>query len=180
MSADVDRPSLADLLVEYERCLAHTDALWDDLTDEQLSWRPHAQASAIGWHLGHQAATAHFLVRNLLAAEPLVDPDLDALMDSATPEPARGVLPDRHRLGDYRATVADRVRFRLGAVDRGEVGAPIQLGSVAAVVLRAIVNHEYQHDQWIAEVRADALGLALPDRPRSPLLTTLDGYTILR
>ena len=78
--------SLAELLVEYQRALDHTDELWTDLTPEELHWRPYQQSSAIGWHLGHQAAVAHFMVRNLTAAEPPIDAALDRLMDGATAE----------------------------------------------------------------------------------------------
>ena len=172
--------SIAELLVEYQRALDHTDRLWTDLTPDELHWRPHEQSSAIGWHLGHQAAVAHFMIRNLLAAEPLLDPELDALMDSATPEEQRGALPSPDRLGGYRDAVAVRVRERIGAVEHGEVGAPNQLRPIACGALRAIINHEYQHDQWIGEVREQDLGRTLPDRPTSPWLTTLDGYILLR
>ena len=44
-------PSIADLLIEYDRALAHTDLLWRDLTPDEVRWRPHAQSSGIGWHL---------------------------------------------------------------------------------------------------------------------------------
>ncbi|MEM9037666.1 MAG: DinB family protein [Actinomycetota bacterium] len=172
-------PTLAELMVEYERALAHTDELRSGLTPEQVAWRPDEDASAIGWHLGHQPAVAHFMVRNLTAAEPLVDPELDSLMDSATPEPDRGALPDLGRLLDYRGTVAERVRFRIGQIDEGRVGAPAQLRLVAGNLLTAVINHEYQHDQWIGEVRSDAHGLDLPERPTSPWLTTVDGYLVV-
>ena len=172
-------PTIADLLVEYERALAHTEALWTDLTDDELVWRPHARSSAIAWHLGHQPAVAHFMVRNLTSAEPSIDPGLDALMDSATAEPDRGAVPGRQVLADYRAAVADRVRFNVGRIDRGEVGAPNQLRVVAHHLLVAIVNHEYQHDVWIAEVRRDALGRADVEPPSSPWLETIDGYPTL-
>lgn len=172
-------PTIAELLAEYERALAHTESLWADLTDEELRWRPHPESSAIGWHLGHQAAVAHFLVRNLTAAEPSPDPELDAVMDSATPERDRGDLPDSARLRAYRDAVADRVRFRIGNIVAGDVGAPDQLTLIARGLLTAVINHEYQHDQWIGEVRAQDLGKALPDRPTSPLLTIVDGYLVL-
>ncbi len=172
--------SLDTLVDELRRAWRHTDALWLDLDDEQLRWRPNEHSSAIGWHLGHQAAVAHFMVRNLLAAEPSPDPELDSLMDSATPEPARGDLPDRERLGRYRAAVADRVIARIEAIRLGEVGAPAQLSVVAAGLVRAVVNHEYQHDQWIAEVRSRDLGATAAPAPTSPRLTTIDGYTVLR
>ena len=154
-------------------------SLWRDLTVEEVHWRPHERSSAIGWHLGHQAAVTHFMVRNLLAAEPSPDPGLDALMDSATSERDRGELPELARLGDYRDAVAERVRLRIGDVASGDVGAPAQLDVIARTLLIAIVNHEYQHSRWIGEVRHDSLGHALPVRPSSPLLTEIDGYVVV-
>jgi hypothetical protein len=167
------------LLVEYERALDFTDRLWSDLSTDEVHWRPDERASAIGWHLGHQAAVAHFLIRNLTAAEPMIDPPLDALMDSATPEPARGALPTPDHLRRYREAVAARVRARIGDIVAGEVGAPEQLAVVAVAVMTAIVNHEYQHDQWVGEVRERSLGRPLPARPTSPRLSTVDGYLVL-
>ncbi len=171
--------TIAQLLGEYERSLDHTAALWHDLTDEEVRWRPHDDFSAIGWHLGHQAAVAHFMVRNLTAAEPSPDPELDALMDGATAEPDRGDLPSVERLGAYRDAVADRVRFRIGNIAGGDVGAPAQLDVIARTLLVAVINHEYQHSQWIGEVRQRDLGHATPAHPTSPLLTEIDGYCIL-
>ncbi len=173
-------PELDDLLHEYERALAYTDALIADLTDDEVHWRPNDESSAIGWHLGHQAAVAHFMIRNLTAAEQSPDPELDPVMDSATPERQRGDLPPVERIVAYRTAVADRVRFRIGAIAAGDVGAPAQLAVVGVNVMTAIIDHEYQHDQWIGEVRANDLGHALPDRPSSPLLNEIDGYLILR
>jgi hypothetical protein len=171
--------TLADLLTEYERALDYTDRLWRDLPREQVNWRPEEQFSPIGWHLGHQAAVAHFMVRNLTAAEPSPDPELDGLMDSATPEAQRGTLPDPERLLVFRSAVADRVRYRVEQIQRGAVGAPEQLGIVAATMLTVIINHEYQHSQWIGEVRHDLLGCALPGRPSSSLLADVDGYLVI-
>lgn len=173
-SATIDR-----LLVEYRRALDHTDSLWHDLTEQEVRWRPDDRSSAIGWHLGHQAAVAHFMVRNLTAAEPSPDPGLDALMDSATAEADRGDLPGVDRLAAYRDAVADRLRIRIGNIARGDVGAPAQLDVVARTLLVVVVNHEYQHAQWIGEVRERDLGRTLPARPTSPLLTELDGYCVL-
>ncbi len=179
------RAHLDQLLAEYDRALEHTDALWGDLDDDALRWRPHADFSPIAWHLGHQAAVAHFMVRNLTAAEPSPDPALDALMDSATPERDRGavdgveVLPDRRRLRTYRDRVAERTRHHVHRIAEGEVGAPSQLLVIAVGLITAIVNHEYQHGQWIGEVRRDHLGLDLPAAPTSPLLSQIDGYTVL-
>lgn len=171
--------SITRLLDEYDAALAYTDALWSDLGIDEVHWRESDNASAIGWHLGHQAAVAHFMVRNLTAAEPLIDPPLDALMDSATPEPARGDLPDLARLRAYRQNVAERVHLRTGIIATGDVGAPAQLRVVAQMLLVAIINHEYQHSKWIGEVRTEALGKTLPVAPASPLLSELDGYLVI-
>lgn len=176
----IEHSPLTSLLREYDRALDHTDSLWIDLTADEVRWRPRPEASAIGWHLGHQAAVAHFMVRNLVAAEASIDPRLDALMDSATPEPARGSLPAIEDLRAYRRRVADRVRTRVGEVVAGNVGAPRQLGRVAATMLRGIVDHEYQHSKWIGEVRVGELGHPLPDPPTSDALVEVDGYTMLR
>ncbi len=89
-------------LREYNRARAYTDELWKDLSPDEVTWRPHENFSAIGWHLGHQAHVAHFMIRNLTAAEPSPDPALDGLMDSALPEQFRGALPTVRRLSAFR------------------------------------------------------------------------------
>ncbi|SNR92482.1 DinB family protein [Blastococcus mobilis] len=170
---------LTGLLREYDRARAYTDQLWKDLTPDEVTWRPHENSSAIGWHLGHQAHVAHFMIRNLTAAEPSPDPKLDGLMDSANPEQFRGTLPTVQRLATFRDTVAERVHARIGNIATGLVGAPTQLTIVAKHLLTALVNHEYQHDQWIGEVRADNLGHALPPDPAADGLTRVDGYLCL-
>ncbi|MGW0819089.1 DinB family protein [Streptomyces viridiviolaceus] len=169
---------LTALLREYDRARAYTDELWRDLTPDEVTWRPHEDSSAIGWHLGHQAHVAHFMIRNLTAAEPSPDPELDGLMDSANPEKFRGALPTVDRLAAFRETVAERVHARIGDIAAGQVGAPTQLMVVANHLLIALINHEYQHDQWISEVRADNLGHALPPDPESDWLSRIDGYLI--
>ncbi len=173
-------PTLQQLLTEYDRALAYTTDLTADLTADEITWRPNEQSSAIGWHLGHQPAVAHYMVRNLTAAEARIDPPLDDIMDSATEEAQRGDLPDLTRLNDYRNTVAERVRFRIGAIDEGNVGAPAQLRIIAATLMVAVINHEYQHSKWIGEVRSDAHGKDLPPIPTSEFLTEIDGYLVLR
>ena len=172
--------TLPDLLAEYDRSLAYTASLVDGLSDEQILWRPHEESSAIGWHLGHQGVVAHFMIRNLTAAEPSPDPELDGLMDSATPERDRGALPDVARIHDYRDAIAERVRYWVGRIDEGQTGAPNQLRMIAGNLLTAVVNHEYQHSKWVGEVRNEAHGLDLPPDAESPNLTVVDGYTILR
>ena len=170
---------LTGLLREYDRARAYTDELWRDLSVEELHWRPHEEFSPIGWHLGHQAHVAHFMIRNLTAAEPSPDPELDALMDSAHPEKFRGALPTVQRLTVFRDTVAERVHARIGAIAAGEVGAPTQLTIVGTYLLTALVNHEYQHDQWIGEVRNQNLGHPLPDDPTADGICRVDGYLVL-
>ncbi|MFF4373964.1 DinB family protein [Nocardiopsis dassonvillei] len=155
----------------------HRGAL-ERLPDEVLR-RPHQNSSAIDWHLGHQAHVAHFMVRNLTAAEPSPDPALDGIMDSANPEQFRGILPTIDRLRLFRTTVAERVRGRFGAIAAGRVGAPDQLTMIAGHMLTAIINHEYQHDQWISEVRARNLGHQLPADPDSDALCRVDGYLLV-
>ncbi|MFC8511809.1 DinB family protein [Streptomyces sp. NPDC057257] len=166
------------LLREYDRARAYTDDLWKDLTPDEVIWRPREDFSAIGWHLGHQAHVAHFMIRNLTAAEPSPDPELDALMDSANPEKFRGALPAVDRLADFRTTVAERVHARIGDIAAGRVGAPAQLAVVATHLLTTLINHEYQHDQWISEVRARDLGHSLPPDPESDHLRRIDGYLV--
>jgi DinB family protein len=170
---------VAELLIEYDRARAYTDQLWRDLSVDEVRWRPHQDSSAIGWHLGHQAHVAHFMVRNLTAAEPSPDPGLDQLMDSANPEPDRGDLPGLDRLAAFRAAAAESVHVRMGAIDDGRVGAPAQLRVVAQHLLVALINHEYQHDRWIGEVRSRDLGHALPADPAGDRLVSVDGYTMI-
>jgi hypothetical protein len=171
--------TLRALLDELDRALAYTDALQLGLTPEQIVWRPTAASSAIGWHLGHQAAVAHYMLRNLIAAEPSIDADIEALMDSATPERHRGELPPLERICAYRRAVAERIHTRIGDVEQGAVGAPNQLRQIASTVLVAIVNHEYQHSTWIGELRTGAFGLDAPPLPSSPRLSVIDGYVVL-
>ena len=172
-------PTLAELLDEYERSLQYTADLVTDLTTDEVHWRAGDEASAIGWHLGHQAAVAHFMVRNLTAAEPPIDAELDALMDSATPEVDRGELPAVSRIIDYRDAVAERVRFRIGNIESGNVGAPVQLRVIASGLMTAVINHEYQHSKWIGEVRSEVHNKDLPATPASPFLVELDGYCVV-
>jgi hypothetical protein len=169
---------LAALLREYDRARAYTDELWKDLRPDEVIWRPSENSSAIGWHLGHQAHVAHFMIRNLTAAEPSPAPELDALMDSARPERFRGALPTIERLTEFRDTVAERVHARINDIAAGHVGAPAQLTVVATHLLAALINHEYQHDQWIGEVRANDLGHPLPSDPDTSQVTRLDGYLV--
>src|ERR1700750_2561593 len=107
---------LQALLREYDRARAYTDELCKDLTPDEVIWRPDENSSAIGWHLGHQAHVAHFMIRNLTAAEPSPDPELDGLMDSARPERFRGALPTIERLTAVRGGGAERGHARIGDI----------------------------------------------------------------
>ncbi len=171
--------SLRDLLDEYDRVRAWTDQLTADLDDTAFFWRPSPQSSAIAWHLGHQAAVNHFLIRNLMSAEPSPDPDLDAVFDSATPEADRGDLPSRERLLAYRAAVGERTRAMIERIDQGAVGAPNQMPMIAAGVLVAAINHEYQHDAWVDEMR-QLQGLEPGPGSGSGRITMIDGYWVIR
>ncbi|WP_329145018.1 DinB family protein [Streptomyces sp. NBC_01456] len=170
---------VAALLREYDRARAYTDELWKDLSPDEVTWRPSENSSAIGWHLGHQAHVAHFMIRNLTAAEPSPDPELDLLMDSAQPEKFRGALPTVERLTAFRDTVAERVHARMNDIAAGRVAAAAQLTVVATHLLVVLINHEYQHDQWIGEVRGSDLGHALPADPDTGQVSRLDGYLVL-
>lgn len=122
-------PTLRDLLGEFDRALAYTTDLQVGLTPEQIAWRPEAESSGIGWHLGHQGAVAHYMLRNLTAAEPSIDADIDALMDSATPERHRGDLPSLDRIREYRSVVAERIHYRIGQITKAPSEHPTSSGS---------------------------------------------------
>jgi len=169
---------LIDRLADYRRAQAYTLDLIAGLDPDQIAWRPHPNSSAIGWHLGHQAAVNHYLVRNLTAAEPTFDASFDRLFDSATIEPERGVLPSLDRILAYRSAVTDSTEATIERIAAGDVGAPDQLALVAAGMLVALVNHEYQHDAWITEVRA-TLGTPVPRPFAGGNLDLVDGYLVL-
>jgi DinB family protein len=166
------------LLEEYDLVRSYTDSLYADLTPDEIAWRPSANSSGIGWHLGHQAAVNHFLIRNLLSAEPSLDPVLDALFDAATPERDRGALPPIAEIIHYREAVAAATHAVIGRVLEGRVDAPTQLRHVLAGVLTDAINHEYQHNTWICEVR-EVIGRPAAPPPTSVNVTLVDGYWLL-
>lgn len=164
---------------EYDMARAYTGTLYADLTEEQVAWRPCPDSSGIGWHLGHQAAVNHFLVRNLLSAEPSLAPALDALFDAATPERDRGNLPPISVITRYREAVAAATHAVIDRVLAGRVGAPTQLRHVLARVLVDAVNHEYQHDTWICEMR-EVIGRPAAAPPASIRVALVEGHWLLR
>lgn len=169
---------LAELLVEYEAALDYTHRLTADLDPSAMTWRPHANSSAIGWHFGHTAAVNHYMVRNLTSAEPRIDADLDLLFDSATEEPDRGSLPPTKQTLAYRDAVAASTRRVITTIDNGAVGAPEQLAIIATGMLTSIINHEYQHAKWIAEVR-ESLHQPSIAPTSSTRAVVVDGYWII-
>ena len=56
--------SLEMLRDEYDLAWRYTQSLYADLPEADVHWHPAPQNSNVGWHLGHQAAVTHFLVRN--------------------------------------------------------------------------------------------------------------------
>jgi hypothetical protein len=61
----------------------------------------------------------------------------------------------------------------------GEGGDVVGEGPEEVGLGLALINHEYQHDQWIGEVRADSLGHALPPDPDTGQVSRVDGYLVL-
>jgi len=170
---------LSALLDEFEIAQAWSAALIAGLSDEQVAWRPNENSSAIGWHLGHQGAVNHFMVRNLTAAEISFNKEFDAVFDSATPEPDRGELPALHDIMEYRASIAASTKRTIEMIASGNVGAPNQLPLIANAMIKAIINHEYQHAKWIGEVRDTMLDTPAPT-PESSNLAQVDGYWMVQ
>src|SRR4030095_2860251 len=104
---------------EYDRARRYTQSLYADLPEADVQWRPAPKSSGIGWHLGHQAAVNHFLVRNLLAAEPSLNPQLASLFAAVTPEEQRGTLPPLRAILTYREAIAHRTHTHLEALLAG-------------------------------------------------------------
>jgi hypothetical protein len=169
---------LSALLNEYAAATAYSVALVDVLSPQQVNWRPDQNSSAMGWHLGHQAAVNHFMVRNLTAAEVTFNREFDAVFDSATPETQRGDLPPIDEIVEYRQAIAGSTRRIVNKIDGGEVGAPKQLQLIASGMLTAIINHEYQHAKWIEEVRSTMTDEAAPT-PNSERLVVVEGYRVV-
>lgn len=170
--------SLHGQLDEYAAAQAYSLALVEGLDGDQVAWRPNEQSSAIGWHLGHQAAVNHYMVRNLTAAEVTFNRDFDAVFDSATPEPGRGDLPPLEEIVAYRQAIAASTTRIVDKIASGDVGAPKQLHLIAHAMVQAIVNHEYQHAKWIGEVRATMIDTPAPV-PQTGNLIDVEGYWML-
>jgi hypothetical protein len=144
-----------------------------------VQWRPAPKSSGIAWHLGHQAAVNHFLLRNLIDAEPSLNPQFDALFDAANPEEKRDDLPSLAEIVAYREVVARRTHAHLDALLTASHPAAQQLAQAMGPILVSLINHEYQHDCWVREVRA-MLGRAKPDVVWSSRVRQVDGYWVLQ
>lgn len=156
----------------------YSESLIVGLTDDQCAWRPNEQSSGLGWHLGHQAAVNHYMVRNLTAAEPSFNQSFDALFDSATDEAQRGDLPPMEQVLAFRSEVAGSTKSIIHRIASGDVGAPRQLATIADGLLRAVINHEYQHNTWVLEVRNEIGETLTPAKPSDNVLD-IEGYWVL-
>jgi len=165
---------------EYELARRYTLSLYDDLDEATVMWRPSDQGSSIGWHLGHQAAVNHHVLRNWVNRDGSIDPAFDRIFDAATEEIGRAFLPPLAEIVAYRQIVASRTLARVDEILSGDCRAPDQMRRIGVTMLAGLINHEYQHDCWVAEVR-QALGHgAVPDpASTSPCLLHLDGYWVM-
>jgi hypothetical protein len=169
---------LDHLRQEYDLARGYTQRLYQDLPESEVLWRPNANSSGIGWHLGHQAAVNHYMIRNLLDAEVSLNPAFDKLFDSANPEVNRGDLPPLADLVAYRDTIAARTHARIESILKGERSASAQLAHVLGPILLGLIHHEYQHDCWIGEMRLALGHRGLPD-VLSKRVRQVDGYWVL-
>ena len=169
---------LATLREEYDLALQYTRSLYEDLPEPDVQWRPIEKSSAIAWHLGHQAAVNHFLLRNLFDAESSIEPRFDALFDAANPEENRGDLPPLADIVAYRQAVAARTHARLEELLDAKPAAPVQRTRALQSILINLINHEYQHDCWIGEMR-QTRGYSIPRTAPSQRARSVDGYWML-
>jgi hypothetical protein len=169
---------LATLREEYDLALQYTRSLYEDLPERDVQWRPIEKSSAIAWHLGHQAAVNHFLLRNLFDAESSIEPRFDALFDAANPEENRGDLPPLADIVAYRQAVAARTHARLEELLDAGPAAPVQRKRALQTILINLINHEYQHDCWIGEMR-QTRGYSIPRTAPSQGVRSVDGYWML-
>lgn len=164
---------------EYDLARRYTQSLYEDLSAAAVQWRPAPESSSIAWHLGHQAAATHVLLRNLIEAEPSLNPQFDALFDAANPQENRGNLPALTEIVAYRDAAAARMHAHLAALLEGDRpaahAASQQLRRIIGPILVSLINHEYQHDCWVREMRGQ-LGRHQPDTVLSSRVRQIDGY----
>ena len=170
--------TLERLRDEYDLARRYPQSVYTDLPEADVYWRPAPKSSGIGWHLGHQAAINHFLVRNLLAAEPSLNPQLDALFDAATPEEQRGMLPPLPAILTSREAIARRTHAHIEAVLAGTRPAAQPATYAIGALLVSLIHHEYQHDCWVREMHA-VLGRETLDVVLSRAVCQVDGDWVL-
>lgn len=170
---------LLTLREEYDLARRYTQSLYEDLSHAEASWRPQPKSSSIAWHLGHQAMVTHLLLRNLIAGEPSLHPQFDLLFDAARPQEQRGDLPALAEIVAYRDAIAARTHTHLATVldDSRAVAhnAEQQVARIIGPIVVSLINHEYQHDCWIREMRG-LLGRGTPDHVFSQRVSQRDGY----
>src|SRR5919198_4757246 len=142
---------------EYDQARRYTHSLYADLSEADVH---------------------HFLLRNLLAAASSLNPQFDALFDASTPEEQRGHLPALSTIVAYREEVARRTHAHMHTLLAGTRPAAQQAMHAMGPLLVSLINHEYQHDCWVREVRA-LLGRDTPDRVFSRRVRQIDGYWVL-
>jgi DinB family protein len=165
---------------EYTLARQYTLSLYDDLDESTVMWRPSYQGSSIGWHLGHEAAVNHYVLRNWVNRDGSIDHAFDRIFDAATDEIGRTFLPPLGEIVAYREIVAARTIQRIDEILSGDCRAPDQMRRIGMTMLAGLINHEYQHDCWVAEVR-QTLGHGTPPAPLSsnPCLIECDGYWVM-
>lgn len=170
---------LLTLREEFDLALRYTQSLYEDLSEAEVQWRASPNSSGIAWHLGHQAAVNHYLLRNLINAEASLNSQFDALFDSANPEDNRGNTPSLTEIVAYRDDVAKRTYGHIDTILAGDQPAAHeaaqQVTRIIEPILLSMINHEYQHDCWVRETRA-MLGHDKPDAVLSNRVRQVDGY----
>ena len=117
--------ALVDLLDEYAAATDYSLELVEGLTAEQIAWRPNTDSSAIGWHLGHQGAVNHYMVRNLTAAEVTFDA---ALIECSTPQ-----HPSRNEVTSRRSTRSSAIGPRFQKALAGSSPASTRVTSARPI-----------------------------------------------
>jgi hypothetical protein len=78
----------------------------------------------------------------------------------------------------YREAIARRTHAHIEAVLAGTRPAAQQATYALGALLVSLINHEYQHDCWVREMRA-VLGRETPDVVVSRAVCQVEGYWVL-
>jgi hypothetical protein len=140
---------------------------------EEVSWRPTPDSSAIGWHLGRARRSLHAGT----SAPPTSPGPAHALMDSASLNPAAETC-QLDQLAAFRRGRSTRIHALDDCHRRSRCRrTPRSNRTVGRHLLTLLINHEYQHDRWIGEVRSDLPRTAAG--PSGACLTLVDNYLTL-